>query len=132
MGNDFEKFGDILKSTTVNSSKPVNSKDEYINTVNGIPLEEKSLEEKINDLLEESHGGTDYVAQMLADGLDDQKSLPYFRLLVKEHGSGKLLEVLHYIQDVARTKTIHNKPAYFMAILKRKGLKTKFRREADE
>lgn len=103
----------------------VNSKDESIPTVNS--NNSLTVEDKIQTLLDEENITPEGVAEMLADGLDDRRSIPYWVMLAKNSKQGILLEVLHYVKDVARTKEIRNKPAYFLAILRKKGIKTKFK-----
>ena len=120
---------DILTKRQVNgiTVPPVNSKDKSITTVNS--NNSLTVKEKIQALLDEENITPEGVAEMLAETLDDKKSLPYYIILVKEHGAPRLLEIMHYVKDVARTKVIRSKALYFMAILKRKNLKTKFRVE---
>lgn len=110
--------------------KTVNGKDKYIPTVNS--KDSLTVEDKIQALLDEENITPEGVAEMLAETLDDKKSLTYYLILVKEHGAPKMLEIMHYVKDVARTKAIRNKALYFMAILKRKNLKTKFKKEEND
>ena len=119
-----EHISKTLKNT-VDRLSTVNSNSKYIPTVNS--SNSLTVEEKIQAVLDEENIAPEGVAEMLADGLDDRKSLAYWLLLSKQTNQVLLLEVLHYVKDVAKTKQIHNKPAYFLAILRRKGVKTKFK-----
>lgn len=115
--------------TTIVNGNTVNSVDKssITNTVNYV--DRLTVDEKINTILEDAAIQPEAVAKMLAETLDDEKSLSYYTILVKEHGAPKMLEIMHYVKDVARTKILRNKALYFMAILKRKNIKTKFKKE---
>ncbi len=120
---------DHIKTTLQDSLNrlTVNSKNKSIPTVNS--NNGLTVGDKIQALLDEENITPEGVAEMLSETLDDEKSLRYYTILVKEHGAPKMLEIMHYVKDVARTKVIRSKALYFMAILKRKNLKTKFREE---
>lgn len=116
-----EKIGEIIKKTVYSKKEDDNH---TVNSNNSL-----TVEEKIDAILEEAQITPEGVALMLAEGLGDRRSLPYYMLLAKEHNPAILLEILHYVKSVSKEKTIQYKPAYYMAILKRKGFKTKFRED---
>lgn len=117
---------ETLKNYTVNSIDTVNSNNKSSNTVNS----NKTVSEKINGFLIREEITPEGVAQTLAEGLGDAKSLNYYRILAKENDCGKLLEALSYTRDADLQGKIRTKKAiYFQAILRRRwNIKTKFKR----
>lgn len=109
---------------------PVNSIDKSLDPVNSNNC--LTVTEKIKTLLDEEKITPEGVAKLISEMLDDKKSEPYYILLVKEHGAPRLLEIAYYVKDIAQTKEIRNKALYFMAILKRQGIRTKFKKEENE
>ena len=127
---------DIFKSEkeqlTVNSNKDlntVNSNKDITNTVNSNTVKEeyRELEDKTNNYLNEICGEPNYVADKLARELEDTKSYRYYQLLATNNDIPKLLEALSYTKLAGHEGKIRiKKPVYFIGILKKWGLKTKF------
>lgn len=109
---------------TVNSNK--NNK----NTVNCNTVKQyRDIDTEVEDLLKRLQGKPEYIAKILAEKLDDQKSLAYFTLLAKNTSSKALFEALSYTLDAdSRNKIRTTKAIYFMAILRRWKIPTKFKR----
>jgi|SRR3989344_1071188 len=119
---------DILRGNSVNSNNSlistVNSKDKSLDTDNSIPVSEE-----IEALLKERGITPEGVAELLSEMLDDKKSLSYYLILAKEHNPGRLLEAAHITKNAYKQGKIRKtKPIYFIAILRRWELKTKFRK----
>lgn len=111
-----------LNSITVNS----NNKYKYINTVNS----KDAVSKKIDHFLEELNITPEGVAEKLAEDLDDLESRPYYILLARNNQPGRLLEALGYVKDADKKGAIRTKKAiYFLAILRRWGIKTKFKHD---
>ena len=101
----------------------VNSYKNNISTVNS-----KTLAEKIDDLLEEEKTTPEGIAKVLSEQLDDIKSESYYIILANENRQGRLFEALSITKDAYNRGIIKtNKAVYFQGILKRWGLKTKFK-----
>ncbi len=123
---------------TVNSTNTVNSSsgNSRLNNSNTIdssePVkQERTLAERIEELVEEYNTKPEGVAQLLAELLKDLDSIKYYAILVKEYSAGELLAIAHYVKDMDREGKIKTKRAiYFLGILKRKGFKTKFKKPA--
>jgi hypothetical protein len=113
-------IGKIIKDKTpltVNSNK-------YISTVNS-----NTVIDKFEKFIRDNQFEPSDIAKTLAEKLEDQKSLDYYLILTKENPIGRLLEALSYVNDADQRKKIRTtKPIYFLAILRRWGLKTKFKR----
>ena len=102
--------------TTVNRIT-VNSKKKNIITVNS----------KVNELLEELQLEPEALAQVLADKLNDQKNIDYYILLAKNAIPTKLFEAVSITLDAERRGKIRvRKPVYFLGILRRWNIQTKF------
>lgn len=115
-----------MKNKQPNSNN-VNSRNKNSNktTVNS-----STVYDQIESLLEEHNIKPEGVAIQLSEMLEDKDSVSYFELLIKEHGPAKLLEAAHITKDAATSGKIKTKKSiYFIGILKRWGLKTKFRKE---
>ena len=126
-----DSLKEIIKRKTVNSNNKylttVNSK-ETVDTVNS-----KSINEKVQDLLDEERITPEGVAQLLAEELDDLDSLGYYILLAKENIQPRLLEAMHLTLEADKLGKIRTKKAiYYQAILRNWGFKTKFRKQKDE
>lgn len=107
-----------LNSINVNSSK------EDINNVNSI-----TVADKVEKFFEEEDIRPEGVAQMLSEGLSDEKSYAYYLILAKENSASVLLQVLHLTKEAQSLNLIRkNKAVYFMGILKKRGIKTKFKK----
>lgn len=104
-----------------NNIETVNSNNSNIKTVN-------SYSSKVEKLLEEIGGNPEGIALSLAEKLDDNKSLIYYKLLAVNINSKKLFEALSITLDAERREKIrYTKPIYFIGILKKWGLQTKWR-----
>ncbi len=103
----------------------VNSNSKYISTVNS-----NTVTGKFERFISENGIEPEGVAQLLAEGLDDTKSLSYYLILTKENSCSRLLEALSYTHDASQRKKIRcSKPVYFQGILRHWGIKTKFKKE---
>ena len=125
--NGFKKH--IINSNIIRDLPTVNS-----NTVNSKELKElsKSPLERVKDIIEENKIHSDGIAMLIAELLDDSKSIKYYELLVNEHNSTKLLEVAYYVKDKdadRKGNPIKNKAVYFQGVLRNKGMKIKFRKD---
>lgn len=118
-------FSSLLEDSL--DSIKVNSNKEYIDTVNS---NSNTVTDKIEKILEEEGIKPEAVAQMLAEGLSDVKSLIYYLILAKESNPPKLLEALSIVKDAEFQNKIKtkNKPAYFIGILRNWGIKVKFKK----
>lgn len=113
--------GKLLAKT---QTTPVNSYKKNLPTVNSI-----TVKDKISSFLEENEIQPEGVAVTLAEKLDDMKSKDYYILLAKENPPDVLLRALSFTLDADRRGKIRTKKAiYFIGILKRWGVKTKFTR----
>lgn len=93
----------------------VNNSNKY-NTVNSITVPIKTEEESI--------------AMDLAKKLDDEKSYKYFLLLVKSNPYHRLEEALKWTLLTDKEGKIRTKKSiYFIAILRRWGLTTNFKKD---
>mgnify|MGYP001593160911 CR=1 FL=1 len=113
-------LADSLNSITVNSN------NKNIDTVNnGI-----TVAEKIENIIEENDIKPEGIAKFLSEELSDEKSYGYFLILAKENKGSVLLQVLHDTKDADSRGVIRrNKAVYFMGILRKKGIKTKFKKD---
>lgn len=104
----------------------VNSSSKSLSTVNS----NKQLSEQIEELVLRYGAKPEYIADQLAQGLDDTKSKRYYLILAKEIPPEVLFESLSYTKMAGQDGRIRTKKAiYFQAILRRKGYKTKFSKE---
>lgn len=115
---------EALDEKTVNSNKDISSTVNS-NTVNS---SDKTFEEKMEELVMEENLSNEEVAEKLAEALDDQKSMAWYRLLAKEHSHAKLFEALSIVK-LARREGKLKLPMvlYFRGILKQWNYKLKFR-----
>jgi len=120
---------DLIKAHPLNS-RTVDSKSRYLSTVNSSDTDNSiTVTDKIEKLLAEERITPEGIAKVLSEELDDKKSERYYILLATENSQAKLFEALSFTKDADRRGIIRrNKAVYFMAILKRWGLKTKFRK----
>jgi len=103
--------------------KTVNSKVKSLLTVNS-----NSTSAKIDQFLEELNLEPEYFAEELARKLGDIVSLTYYILLVKNSNQSILFKALSFTLDADRRGAIKtSKPIYFLAILKKWGIRTKFK-----
>lgn len=108
------------------NSYTVNSKDKSNSTVN-------SLSEKIEQLIENENITPEGVAKMLCEALGDPESYDYYFLLAQNNPYPRLLEASSITKDAFIRGKIRTKRAiYFQAILRRWGLKVKFKGEKYE
>lgn len=119
----------VLEEKTVNGDT-VYSNKRFISTVDSKETDNSStVTNKIEHLLEEARITPEGVGKELSEGLDDQKSERYYTLLATENPQSRLFEALSITKDAARRGVIRtNKAVYFIAILRRWGLKTKFKK----
>ncbi len=104
------------------NSYTVNSNKEYITTVNSL------YSSKVKKVLEELEGNPMGIALELADKLDDKESVDYYKILAMNSPVNKLFEALSFTLDAERRGRIRTKKAiYFQAILKKWGIKTKWK-----
>lgn len=112
-----------LRETLAEKEETVNSIKRNKNTVNSI-----TVTDQVNLLIGSYGLEEESIARVLAEDLGDQKSLGYFRLLANEHGGPRLYEALSITKLAARDGKIDRKKVhYFLGILRKWGLKTKFR-----
>jgi hypothetical protein len=115
---------DLLDEKTVNGYKKdsttVNSKD----TDNSL-----TVADKIEEIIEEARITPEGMGKQFSEDLDDLNSERYYTLLATENPQGRLFEALSITKDADRRGVIRTKKAiYFLAILRRWGLKTKFKK----
>lgn len=147
--SDLIKAKDIshLKENTVNNNTVNDStvKSSYINSIptdNSIGSENISCQEaqtishyisptrlesykKIIDAIGIEWGG---VAQVLAAGLNDEHSLQYYKMLVQNTSNEVLMDALNLTETAAKEGKIKQKKVYyFLGILKKWGVQTKFK-----
>jgi hypothetical protein len=119
------KIDQTVKNSTRLNSYTVNSNKDKLNTVNS---NEKTFNEELNDLIEKHKITPEGIAQKLSEDLDDPLSIDYYLTLAKNTEAGRLLEALSIVLDVARQNKIKTKKAiYFIWILNRWGIRTKFK-----
>jgi hypothetical protein len=116
-------------SNTVNSNKyiansnTVNSNNSS-NTVSG----KKSFKEEFDSLLEKYSIKPNGIAILLAELLDDSKSIDYYKILVRENPPSELLKWAHYTKEMGEEGKIYRtKAIYFMSLIKKAGFRTKFK-----
>lgn len=104
----------------------VNSRDKYIDTVNSNSGREIPYVDGEDTTAEG-------VALKLAEDLDDMKSLGYYQILAKETGSDILLQTLAYTLETDRLGKIRTtKAIYFMAMLRIRKVRTKFKKRSEK
>ena len=114
---------DILEEKTVNSIKKDSS------TVNSRTDNCLTVTDKIEKLLEDARISPEGIGKALSEGLDDLKSERYYIILATENPQARLFEALSITKDADRRGVIRtNKAIYFLAILRRWKLKTKFKK----
>lgn len=130
-----KRIGEINQDQSLNSLT-VDSKERNIKTVDSKTVTTvnsstvNGFTEELAALIEKYSYKEDGEAILLSELLDDKDSIGYYRLLIEKHGSGQLLIDAYYVRDKAREKKIRTKPAiYFQAILRKKGMQTKFRKD---
>jgi hypothetical protein len=122
---------DLLEQRSVQlvNSSPVNSKEESTITVNSITVNSNPVSVKLNEILEELNIQPEALAKDLATRLSDEKSLTFYTLLAKNTSAAKLYEALSYVLDADRRGKIRvNKAVYFIAILRKWHIQTKFKK----
>ena len=77
-----------FRSLTVNSKK-----------INLLTVNSNSTARRISVFLDGMSCSDADIAQQLANGLGDQKSLAYYQILAKNIPAGKLLEAFSYVKD---------------------------------
>lgn len=113
-----KKIDEILR-VTVNSNKYTNK-----DTVNS----NSKLVDKLSNFIREQSITPEGIALLLAELLNDKRSLPYYLLLVKEHNPSILLDIAHQTREKNQLGLIKTRmPIYFIGALKKIGFKTKFR-----
>lgn len=101
----------------------VNNK--YINTVNSDTVSDK--EDSVGNLLLQNVYEPEAAAKELAKNLDDEDSFRYYLLLAKNNPIERLIEALSFVIEADTQGKIRTKKAiYFIGIIRRWGLVTKF------
>lgn len=107
------------------NSLPVNSKDKSLYTVNS-----NTVSKKIDEFIEQLEITPEGVAQKLAEDLGDLDSSDYYTILAKSTQPGRLLEALSYVKEAEQRGRIKTKKAiYFQGILRKWGIRTKFKEQ---
>lgn len=105
------------------NSNTVNSNKETSLTVNS-----NTVKSQFDVALEKLDASPEVTAQEIAKCLGDERSIDYYTILVKNSSVSRLLEALSFTKDADhRGKIKTKKPIYFLGILKRWGIKTKFK-----
>lgn len=128
---NMKTIGEIIKDKQLLTVNTVNSHKDVNNTVNSIPVKEGygELDKKTDDFLTELSDNPEYIANKLAEELDDLKSKYYFLLLAKNNNPQRLFEALSFTLAAAREGKIRTKKAiYFIYILRNWGIQTTFRK----
>ena len=114
----------IIAEAPVNSYT-VNRNKQKQNTVNS----SEELYQKIEDLIQSYKAEPEVVAQEIANKLDDQRSLDFYRILVTKVRYAILYEILSIVMDTDRNGKIKTtKAKYFMWHIKMRGIITKFKK----
>lgn len=115
---------DIVNIRTVNSNK----KNTF--TVNSNTDNSLTVTDKIEAILDEAKITPEGVGKILSEGLDDQKSERYYTILATENPRTRLFEAFSLTKDAYHRNIIRTtKAIYFMAIIRRWGLKFKFKKD---
>jgi len=119
-----EQIKDILKDRAINSTT-VNSINKDTYTVNSMG----SFRDRLNKFIDEIGNQPEQLAQLLANEFDDQKSIRYYKLLVKNNPPEKILEALSFTRDAYHQGFIRTKKLfYFRGILYKWGMKIIFKK----
>lgn len=131
-----KSLGKALKESSTINSITVDSKEKDSistvnsnNTVNSDLVRERSITEQIEEVIQNNNYKLEDQARYIAKLLDDEKSLSWYNLLVKEHNPSVLIEFAHYTKEMyeAGKLTKVNKAVYFLSILRRRKMKTNFK-----
>jgi hypothetical protein len=121
-----QKISEVLaKKSTRQNEGSTHNVNVSSNSSNGNVGDEYSKNES-RTKVEDSMTRVNQYAKHLAHELQDQKSLTYYKLLVREHGEGVLFEVLAIVMDSLKRGKVRNSASYFVGILAAKGLRVKF------
>ena len=127
------KKNQIRGNTTVNSYT-VNSKSKSLSTVNSkeVADQPKTLEEDIAEAMRKHNLPKEGAAMYIAELLNDTKSIKLYEILVSENKPEFLMERAHYVKEMDLQGKIwtHNRPAYYLGLLRRLGVKVKFKKTA--
>ena len=127
------KKNQIRGNTTVNSYT-VNSKSKSLSTVNSkeVADQPKTLEEDIAEAMRKHNLPKEGAAMYIAELLNDSKSIKLYEILVSENKPEFLMERAHYVKEMDLQGKIwtHNRPAYYLGLLRRLGVKVKFKKTA--
>ena len=127
------KKNQIRGNTTVNSYT-VNSKSKSLSTVNSkeVADQPKTLEEDIAEAMRKHNLPKEGAAMYIAELLNDTKSIKLYKILVSENKPEFLMERAHYVKEMDLQGKIwtHNRPAYYLGLLRRLGVKVKFKKIA--
>ncbi|MEX0616647.1 MAG: hypothetical protein WD231_02405 [Candidatus Woykebacteria bacterium] len=116
-----------LKETLKGKEETVNSLKRNSNTVNSI-----TVTDQVNHLVSSFGLEEESVAKVLAQGLSDERSLGYYRLLANNYDPQKLYEALSFTKLAATEgRLVRKRAIYFQGILKRWGYQTKFKEGQD-
>lgn len=124
MNNDIKNILNKKKQQLTVNSTVKNKSNNTVNSKTVLPNKEETISEYLNRCSHEPEA----IAKVLAEKLDNTKYENYYRLLVNNTKPPEiLLEVLSLVLDAEARKIIRNKKSiYFIGILKKKGIVTKF------
>jgi len=115
-------------SETVISNRVNSTTDNSIDNYN-IPVN-STFKDELEDLVTKYGIKDEGFAHEIARTLEDDDSLNYYKLLVKEHDPIKLLELAKWAKQMdLEGKVRINRAVYFMGILKKLNMKKKFKHE---
>lgn len=115
-----------VNSSTVNSNKEITeSTVNSSNTVNSDPFKEE-----LDGLLEKYGREPESLGAELSRILKDDKSMGYYTLLIREHGAAKIMPLAYQAKEMDEQGKVRTTRAkYFMGIMRRLKLKTKFKKQ---
>jgi hypothetical protein len=120
--------GNINNLHTVNSgnsNKITESTVNSINTVNSM-----SIKDELEELFQRHGIKPEGMAMELAQLLKDEDSISYYKILIKENDPYHLIELAHQVKEMDLEGKIRTtRPIYFQGILRRQGIKTKFKKD---
>ncbi|KKP63809.1 MAG: hypothetical protein UR61_C0063G0002 [candidate division WS6 bacterium GW2011_GWE1_34_7] len=125
-----------VNSSTVNGSSKNCLDTSTVNSMDTSDIDVKTrhskdtstVYKKLDSLLKEIPLEVDFVAGKLASELDDMKSIGLYKILAREYESALLFEYLSCTNKAFKDgKVWTSKAIYFLGILKKKGLRVRFR-----
>lgn len=124
-----------VNSSTVNGSNNNSLNTSTVNSMDTSQIVVKTRQsggnsfvyEKLKSTLDNIPLEVDYIAEMFASELDDIKSINYYKILAREHDHIILFEALSSTKKAVVSGNLRLKKAqYFLGILRKKGLQTRF------